>query len=300
MLSHPHLCMHTTTFVMSAPCASICLVHSNVDKIELLFLSLKQYGSKYRSYECWIEGEWTFSDPRFPQRSVEPPEPLSCFSITEIVHGTHAIDCINILETGFKAHQRKIEPQGNKFTWSGKKSEQPKPLGQPLCLPGYYVWFAPEVTLTKEQRATCWKMMRENGVSKFADYIEDESRYGSQALSLSLSDAVQLYKYSLEKYFETLGQPTLDIVFKKAGTKRYQRYVGYILVVCAKINGHDLLPNFANIYPEADPSLDTDPITVLSTSELQFHPKGIAIEQGDNWCSWDQVEIAFHFPCFSE
>ena len=117
--------------------------------------SFKQYCPKYRSYECWIEGEWTFSDPwespYFPQRSVEPPESLKCFSITEIVHGTHAIDCRNILETGFEAHQLKIEPQRNKFTWSGKKGEQPKPLDQPLRLPGYYVWFAPEVTLTKVQ-----------------------------------------------------------------------------------------------------------------------------------------------------
>ena len=269
----------------------------------VLFSSFTQLN--YRSYECWIEGKWTFSDPweapwNFPQPSVEPPEPLSCFSITEIVHGTHAIERINILETGFEAHQLKIEPQGNKFTWSGERKDLPRQLCQTLCLPGYYVWFAPEVTLTKAQRATCWKMIRENGVTQFADYIEDHSRYGSQAFSLSLSDAVQLYKYSLEKYCEKIGRPTLDIVFKRAGTKRYQRYVGYILVISAKINGHDCLPNFANISPENDPSSDTSPITVLSNSELRFRPKGIATEQGYNWCSWDQVEIAFHFPFFSK
>ena len=104
-----------------------------------------------------------------------------------------------------------------------------------VCARGHSDWSAASDVLEND-----------DGVSQFADYIEDHSRYGSQAFSLSLSDAVQLYKYSLEKYFETRGQPTLDIVFKKAGTKRYQRYVGYILVVCAKINGHDLLPNFAS------------------------------------------------------
>ena len=144
-------------------------------------------------------------------------------------------------------------------------------------------------------------MITENGVTQFADYIEDHSRYGSQAFSLSLSDALLLYKHSLKKYYETsLGRPasTLDVLFKKAGTKRYQCYVGYILVICAKVEGHDPLPQFPNV----DPPLDNDPITVLDTSELRFRPKGIAIEQGEDWpwCSWDQPEIAFHFPSIPE
>ena len=259
------------------------------------------YYLPHRKYECWIEGHWTFSDPwGCPlRRAVDPPKPLSCFSITDVIHGTHLTHSAEILERGFEARQLEINPhdQAPKFTWSGERKDLPRQLSQTLCLPGYYVWFAPEVTLTKAQRATCWKMITENGVTQFADYIEDHSRYGSQAFSLSLSDAVQLYKYSLEKYCEKIGRPTLDIVFKRAGTKRYQRYVGYILVISAKINGHDCLPNFANISPENDPSSDTNnPITVLSNSELRFRPKGIATEQGYNWCSWDQVEIAFHFP----
>ena len=144
-------------------------------------------------------------------------------------------------------------------------------------------------------------MIRENGVTQFADYIEDHSRYGSQAFSLSLSDAVLLYKYSLKKYYESsLRQPvsTLDIIFKKAGTKRYQCYVGYILVICAKVEGQDPLPQFPNVGPPSD----NEPITVLDTSELQFCPKSIAIKQGEDglWCSWDQPEIAFHFPSIPE
>ena len=144
-------------------------------------------------------------------------------------------------------------------------------------------------------------MITENGVAQFADYIEDHSRYGSQAFSLSLSDAIILYKHSLKKYYETsLGRPasTLDVLFKRAGTKRYSCFVGYILVICAKVEGQDPLPQF----PNADPPLDNDPITVLDTSELRFRPKGIALKQGEDWpwCSWDQPEIAFHFPSIPE
>ena len=137
------------------------------------------------------------------RESVEPLRPLSCFSITNITHTTHKQNSRNILlRGGFNAQLLEIIPEGyeHKFTWSGRKGEQPKPLDQPQCLPGYYVWFAPDVTLTKVQRATCSKMMRENGVTQFADYIEDHSRYGSQAFSLSLSDAILLNKYSLKKY----------------------------------------------------------------------------------------------------
>ena len=249
----------------------------------------------YRSYACWVEGKWTFPDPRgYVQASVEPPKELSSFSITQIVHGTHERDCESILKTGFKARQVKIDSQENKFTGSGKRGERPRRQVPTLRLPGYYVWFAPEVTLTKVQRATCRKMMRENGVTQFADYIEDQSRYGSQAFSLSLSDAVLLYKYSLKKYYEKSGQQVsnLEILFKKAGTKRYQRYVGYILVVCAKVNGWDCLPQFRNI----ELSVHNGPITVFNTSELRFRPKGIAVEQNGGWCSWDALEFAFHFP----
>lgn len=259
----------------------------------------------HRKYECWIEGQWTFSDPwGCPlRRAVDPPKPLSCFSITDVIHATHKTHSEGILERGLEARQLEINPhdQVPKFTWSGERKDLPRQLCQTLCLPGYYVWFAPEVTLTKAQRATCWKMITENGVAQFADYIEDHSRYGSQAFSLSLSDAILLYKHSLKKYYETsLGRPasTLDVLFKRAGTKRYQCFVGYILVICAKVEGQDPLPQF----PNADPPLDNDPITVLDTSELRFRPKGIALKQGEDWpwCSWDQPEIAFHFPSIPE
>jgi len=108
---------------------------------------------------------------------------------------------------------------------------------------------------------------------------------------------VHLYEYSLRVFYErAIREPvsTLEITFKKAGTKRYQCYVGYVLIICAKVNGWDPLPRFPDVYP----SFDSDPITILDTSELRFRPKGIAIEQGEEWrwCSWDQVEIAFHFP----
>ena len=250
------------------------------------------------SYHTCQATYWTFSDPwGCPlRRTVDPPKPLSCFSITDITHATHKTRSAEILERGLEARQLEINPydQPPKFTWSGERKELPRQLVQTLCLPGYYVWFAPEVTLTKVQRATCWKMIRENGVAQFADYIEDHSRYGSQAFSLSLSDAVLLYEYSLKKYYEKSGQrvSNLEILFKKAGTKRYQRYVGYILVVCAKVNDVDCLPEFPNIKP----SVHNGPITVFNTSELRFRPKGIAIEQNDDWCSWDALEFAFHFP----
>ena len=254
----------------------------------------------YRSYECWVEGKWTFSDPwGYEQASVEPPKELSSFSITQIVHGTHEEDCESILQTGFEARQVKIDSQENKFTWPGKRGEQPRRQLVPTQhLPGYYVWFAPEVTLTRVQRETCRKMIRENEVAQFADYIEDHSRYGSQAFSLSLSDAVLLYEYSLKKYYEKSGQrvSNLEILFKKAGTKRYQRYVGYILVVCAKVNGRDCLPQFRNI----ELSVHNGPITVFNTSELRFRPKGIAIKQNGEWCSWDALEFAFHFPSLTQ
>ena len=81
-------------------------------------------------------------------------------------------------------------------------------------------------------------------------------------------------------------------MFKKPGTKRYQRYVGYILVISAMVDGLDLLPEFQNVVPQ----LDNGPITVLNNFNLLFRPRGVAVEQGDKWRSWDQVEIAFHFP----
>jgi len=242
---------------------------------------------------------WTFSDPWGCQpRAVDPPKPLSCFSITELSHATHKVNVTEILKKGFGAHQLEINPQEyqTKFTWSGDRCKDPREIDprNTLKFPGYYVWFAPEVALTKVQRATCCKMIKENG-SQFADYIDNHSRYGSQALSLSLSDAVQLYEYSLRVFYErAIREPvsTLEIIFKKAGTKRYQYYVGYVLVICAKVNDWDPLPRFPNI----DRSLDSNPIAILDTSELRFHPKGIAIQQIGQWCSWDQVEIAFHFP----
>jgi len=206
-----------------------------------------------------------------------------------------------ILKKGFVAHQFEInsKEKPEKYTWSGNRRDPPHKLKNTLQFPGYYVWFAPEVALTKVQCAMGDKMINENGVSQFADYIDNHSRYGSQALSLSLSDAVQLYEYSLRVFYERANKEpvsTLEIIFKKAGTKRYQCYVGYVLVICAKVNGCDPLPTFPNV----DPSSDSDPIAILNTSELRFHPKGIVIEQrymyGHYWSSWDQVEIAFHFP----
>ena len=245
---------------------------------------------------------WTFSHPRGcqPRITINPPKPLSCFSITELSHATHKMNLEEILKVGFGAHQLEIKPQDRPektLTWSGDRCEDPRPLDpeNPPRLPGYYVWFAPEVALTKVQCATCCKMIDANGVSQFADYIEGHSRYGRHAFSLSLSDAVHLYKYSLRVFYErALRQPvsTLEIIFKKAGTKRYQCYVGYILVISAKVNDWDPLPRF----PDVDPSFNSKPIAILDTSELRFHPNGIANQQSGQWCSWDQVEIAFHFP----
>ena len=275
-----------------------CMQLKNFILICVIFLTLLSY----RSYECWVEGKWTFSDPwgyGYPEASVKPPSALSSFSVTQIVHGTHKEDCESILQAGFKACQLKIDSQHNKFTWSGERGEQPRrQRDQTPHLPGYYVWFAPEVTLTKAQRATCWKMIKENEVAQFADYIEGNSRYGSQGFSLSLSDAVLLYEHSLKKYYEKSGKPVSnpEIVFKKAGTKRYQLYVGYILVICAKVDGWDPLPQFPNIKP----SVHNGPITVFNTSELRFRPKGIAIEENDGWCSWDALEFAFHFPSLTQ
>ena len=249
----------------------------------------------HRNYECFVQGKWTFSDPwGDPQSLVKPWKRLSSLSVTEIVHGTHKENSTDILATGFEAQQHKIEPNTHNYTWSGKDDEWPREVRRAVYFPGYYVWFAPKVSPTKVQRETCWKMITKNGVTKFADYIVDHSRYGSQAFSLSLSDAIQLYEYSLKKYYEESGQrvSNLQIVFKKPGTKRYQRYVGYILVISAKVDGSDLLPGFQNVVPERD----NGPITVLNNFELLFRPRGIAIKQGDEWCSWDQVEIAFHFP----
>ena len=87
-----------------------------------IFLTLLSY----RSYECWVEGKWTFSDPwGYPEASVKPPSALNSFSVTQIVHGTHKEDCESILQTGFKACQLKIDSQENKFTWSGEKMNGP-------------------------------------------------------------------------------------------------------------------------------------------------------------------------------
>ena len=124
-------------------------------------------------------------------------------SVTEIVHGTHKENSRDILGTGFEAQEHKIEPNIHNYTctWSETEGEWPREVRRVVYFRGYYVWFAPKVSLTKVQRETCWKMITKSGVTKFADYIVDHSRYGSQAFSLSLSDAVLLYKYSLKKYY---------------------------------------------------------------------------------------------------
>ena len=108
-------------------------------------LEILWYYLSHRKYECWIEGHWTFSDPwGCPlRRAVDPPKPLSCFSITNIIHATHKTHSAEILERGLEARQLEINPydRSPKFTWSGERKELPRQLVQTLCLPGYYVWF---------------------------------------------------------------------------------------------------------------------------------------------------------------
>jgi len=94
-----------------------------------------------------------------------------------------------------------------------------------------------------------------------------------------------LNKCASHTYWWTLNTPWFGVLTTL-------KCIEYVLVICAKVNDCDPLPRFPNV----DRSLDSNPIAILNTSELRFHPKGIVIQQIGQWCSWDQVEIAFHFP----
>jgi len=99
----------------------------------------------------------------------------------------------------------------------------------------------------------------------------------------------------------------MRVLIKLAGTKHYQRYVGYILIICAGYKDYDPLPVFQNLTSAA-----LEGQNVLSVERLlhqtggiqleaayepamEFHPKGVAVWQGC-FLQFDSLEIAFHFP----
>lgn len=230
-----------------------------------------------------------------------PPKELSSFRFSRIFHATHPQELAQITQRGIQATPWRIA--SSCYTWESGRVRS----GQPRPFPGSYVWFSPEINLSEEQKYVCrtivCKVESPDESVEFSPYIEGISRYGNKAISLSLKNALELYQQSLTDYY----RQNAKVLIKLAGTKRYQRYVGYILIVCAGYKDYDPLPGFQNLTPavlEGQNVLSVErflhrtggvQLEAAYEPAMEFHPKGVAVWQGC-FLHFDSLEIAFHFP----
>ena len=227
-----------------------------------------------------------------------PPKELSSFHFSRIFHATHTQEAMQITMKGIQATPWRLA--SSCYTWELGRSLS---SGQPQQFPGSYVWFSPEISLNAEQKCACRTIVDKVESVEFSPYIEGISRYGNKAISLSLKNALELYQKSLTDYY----RQNAKVLIKLAGTKRYQRYVGYILIICAGYKDYDPLPDFQNLTPavlEGQNVLSVErllhrtggiQLEAAYEPDMEFHPKGVAVSQGC-FLQFDSLEIAFHFP----
>ena len=166
-------------------------------------------------------------------------------------------------------------------------------------LPGCYSWWSvvgPDIASKTFQQHTD-EYKNTNGYG----YLLSEqlplcgtlcSKYGTVALSVEFPKMIQAYQ-NVFKAEDQNFQETVEVIFKIGGTLRYMKEICKVIIVCAKIDGVDPLPDF--------PPMSID----LSHPELLIK---CGIKRGYHYlnhepmydncfdCSWDTYAFAFHFP----
>ena len=232
--------------------------------------------------------------------------PLPVRSLCHVTHSDSAKEIMRDKKYTFKAFPKTGRSDGSTYRLYDELSRKPSPRTTYTqvtqyedLLPGFYSWWSvvgPEIDSKPYERGTDEYMNTYGYGYSLSEQLPlcDNicSKYGTVALSVEFPKLIQAY----QKMFKVGGRSfkgTVEVIFKIGGTLRYMREICKVIIVCAKIDGVDPLPDF----PPMSIDLPHPELFIKCGITGGYHFFNRERMPADCFdCSWDTYAFAFHFP----
>ena len=199
------------------------------------------------------------------------------FPIDKMCHVTHYQQAMQILE-GCMTFRPAVKLARDNYSLEYNGDEMFTQLSSDRAMfPGYLTWFAAKPpdglgTLAIEQLRQQYGDI--DGVLS-AKLKTDSSPYGTVSLTTPMSSLLNAYKSGFP------NSDSLKLIFKRAGTLRYNNEICYVIVVTVD----DTV--FADV-----PTIEHPMEEILDLPFIKFERS----KTNSMWCSWEQTVFAFHYP----